>query len=102
MANDDGMSLFFAEVGPTRLTADDLPLLRAVLTTSSDRLASRGRPVRYVSATYDTEHGRLVCVFSAPDIDTIHEVLAAANLSAVQVERQHVAVATLTRQSAEA
>jgi hypothetical protein len=87
MTDHDPMPLFSAEVGPTRLTEDDLRLLGAVLTTSSDRLASRGRPVRYVSATYDPEDRRLFCVFAALRVDTVHQVLAAANLSAVRIER---------------
>ena len=77
-------AMFAAELRLT-LALRDWPLLLSMLASASDRLAARGDLVRCLSGTYLPDEGRLLCVFAAPSVESVREVLAAANLSSVRV-----------------
>jgi hypothetical protein len=64
---------------------DDWPLLRLMLAIAVDRRAVRGELVRYVSGTYLPEEGRMLCVFLAPAVESVRDVLSAANLPTAHI-----------------
>lgn len=80
------MPTFTAELHLTLGSLNDWPLLRSVLGVATERAAIRGELVRYVGGAYLPEAGRLLCLFSAPDANSVRRVLAAGNLRTARID----------------
>lgn len=80
------MALYVVEHRLPGMTESDLTLLTAALEASSERLARRGRKVRYLRSTYLPGKGRLLCWYEAASQEIVRTVIESAQAPYVSLD----------------
>jgi hypothetical protein len=79
------MTIFCCQRPMPSMTSGELDTIGASLADSSRRVARSGRQIRLLSATYDDVGRQWVAFFDSEAEESVHAVIALAQLPAVRV-----------------
>jgi muconolactone delta-isomerase len=74
------MSIYMVERDLPGITMDQLAAAQSAAKTTAGRLRDEGVDVRYVRSTFVPGESRCMCLFEAPDADTVARVNDEAQL----------------------
>ncbi|MDP9351071.1 MAG: DUF4242 domain-containing protein [Chloroflexota bacterium] len=68
------MGVFVAERELPGVTMEQLAAAQRAAIDTSDRYTEEGRPVKYMRSVFMPEESRCMCLFEAPDAETVRAV----------------------------
>jgi hypothetical protein len=79
------MAVFMVERDLKGITMDQLAAAQKRAIQTSDGYAAKGQPVRYIRTTFIPGEDRSMCLFEAPNPDTVRRVNEEAQIPFVRI-----------------